>query len=67
MRPYTSGSSTPWKCSTLNCKDDAKFKTENGMNFYCEPCAKRVLKVDEDEAATALLRWIDSERHHFSR
>jgi len=67
MKPYTSTSSQPWKCSTTNCKNDAKFKSEDGTRFYCEACAKNTLKANPDEAAAALLRLIDAERfrvHH---
>jgi hypothetical protein len=51
MRPYTSG--TPWKCS--KCKDYAKFKSEDGKFFYCEACARVVLRTNPEEAAAALL------------
>jgi ABC-type thiamine transport system substrate-binding protein len=60
MKPYTSG--TPSTCS--RCKDYAKFKSEDGKFFYCETCARVVLRTNPEEAAAAFLRWIDSERHH---
>jgi hypothetical protein len=60
VRPYTS--SQPWKCSHSHCKNDAKYKSEDGKLFYCEACAKSVLKTNPDEAAAALLRFIDWER-----
>jgi hypothetical protein len=67
MKPYTSTSSQPWKCSFAYCKNDAKFKSEDGNLFYCETCAKSVLKTNADEAAAALLRFIDAERYGVSR
>ena len=60
VRPYTS--SQPWKCSNSYCKNDAKYKSEDGKFFYCEVCAKSVLKMNPDESAAALLRFIDWER-----
>jgi hypothetical protein len=67
MKPYTSTSSQPWKCSHSYCKNDASFKSEDGKLFYCETCAKSVLKTNADEAAAALLRLIDAERHRGPR
>jgi hypothetical protein len=63
VRPYTSTSSQPWQCSSKNCRNDAKFKSEDGTLFYCEICAKNELKSNADEAAAALLRLIDAERY----
>jgi len=60
VKAYTS--SNPWKCSSANCKNYANFKNEDGKQFYCGNCAKRVLRTNAYEAAAALLRWIDSER-----
>jgi hypothetical protein len=51
MRPYTSNS--PWKCSTTNCKGNARFKSDDGRRFYCDTCAKRVLIANPMEAAAA--------------
>ena len=61
MKPYTS--TNPWKCSGPNCKDDAKFKSDDGRQFYCAACATRVLATNPQEMAAAVLRWIDSERY----
>ena len=67
VKPYTSTSSQPWKCSHPYCKNDAKFKSEDGKFFYCETCAKSMLKTNADEAAAALLRMIDAERYSVHR
>jgi hypothetical protein len=67
MKAYTSTSSQPWKCSLSYCKNDARFKSEDGKLFYCETCAKSVLKTNADEAAAALLRLIEAERFRAAR
>ena len=67
VKPYTSTSSALSKCSSKNCRNDAKFESENGTLFYCETCAKNALKSNADEAAAALLRLIDSERYRVQK
>jgi hypothetical protein len=67
VKPYTSTSSQPSKCSSNECRNDAKFKSEDGRFFYCESCARNELKTNADEAAAALLRLIDAERHRVQK
>jgi hypothetical protein len=67
VKSYTSTSSQPSECSSNHCRNDARFKSEDGRFFYCEPGAKSELKTNADELAAALLRLIDAERHHVQK